>query len=313
MTTLPAAIIDTHHHLWCLADGHYPWLQEDYAPQRFILGEYRELCRDYLPAQLRQDVGTLPVVGSVHVEAERERGEALAETAWVLRQSEALGWPLAVVAWVDLLADDVEAQLDRQLAWPQVRGVRFKPRVSASASAALPPDTPGSLGDRRWRRGLSALAARGLIWELRVPYWHLEQAAALIAQVPGLQVVVQHTGLPWDRSAEGLRAWGQGLRPLAALPQVHLKLSELGLRDRAWSLDDNLPVVRAAIDCFGAERCLFGSNFPVARLRIGYAALVQAMSACLAHLPLTGQRAIWHDNAAALYRLAAPTQPGVSR
>jgi predicted TIM-barrel fold metal-dependent hydrolase len=312
MTTLPAAIVDTHHHLWCLSDGHYPWLQEDYAPQRFILGEYRDLCRDYLPAQLRQEVGALPVVGSVHVEAERERGQALAETAWVLRQSDALGWPLAVVAWVDLLADDVETQLDRQLAWPQVRGVRFKPVVSSSASVRLQ-DTPGCLADPRWTRGLTALAARGLLWELRTPYWHLEEAAALIAQVPGLKVVVQHTGLPWDRREAGLRAWARGLRSLAALPEVHLKLSELGLRDRAWTLDDNLPVVRTAIDCFGAKRCLFGSNFPVARLRINYSALVQAMSTCLAHLTAAEQRAIWHDNAVALYRLAVPSYPGVSQ
>ncbi|MBK1715511.1 amidohydrolase family protein [Rubrivivax gelatinosus] len=302
MSPLPQAIVDTHHHLWSLSAGCYPWLQHGYDAERFILGEYRALCRDYGPAELRRDIGALPVVASVHVEAERERTEALAETAWLDAVADAHGLPTAIVCWVDLLADDVEQRLDEQLRWRRVRGVRFKPVAAADARASVQ-GRPGSLQDPRWQRGLRALAERGLLWELRVPYWHLAEAATLVAAVPGLQVVVQHLGLPWDRDDAGLAVWRRGLQALAALPGVHLKLSELGLRDRPWRLAENAPLLADAVATFGAARCLFGSNFPVAGLRIGYGELVAATSQALAHLPDSERRAIWHDNAVALYRL----------
>ncbi len=304
----PAAIVDTHHHLWPLTPGpdagHYPWLQEAYAPAHFILGEYAPLCRDYLPADLRRDFAGLPVVATVHCEAERSRAQALEETRWLQAVAAADGLPTAVIAWVDLLADDVGVALDRQLAAGAVRGVRFKPVVAADAtSAAVVAGQPGSLQDPRWARGLNALAERGLLWELRVPFWHLREAAELVARIPGLQVVVQHLGLPWDRSAHGLDQWREGLRALAALLHVHLKLSEFGLRDQPWRREDNLPLLREAVDIFGARRCVFGSNFPVAGLRIGYVDLVDAVASGLEHLPAEDRQAIWHDNAWSLYRL----------
>lgn len=306
MTGLPTALVDTHHHLWRLGDGggHYPWLQEDYDAARFILGEYRPLCRDYGPAELRRDFDGLPVVATVHCEAERARDQCRAETAWLHEVAAAEGLPHAVLPWVDLLADDVQARLDAELAWPRVRGVRFKPVVAPSAAtAATVAGRPGSLQDPRWPRGLRALAVRGLIWELRVPYWHLREAATLLAGLDGAPtVVVQHLGLPWDRDEAGLADWRRGLRALADLPAVHLKLSELGLRDQPWRLQDNAPLLHDAVAIFGAGRCVFGSNFPVAGLRIGYRALVQSMASALAHLGADEQRAIWHDNAMALYR-----------
>jgi predicted TIM-barrel fold metal-dependent hydrolase len=303
MSAMPDAIVDSHHHLWDLSAGHYPWLQDAYDASRFILGQYRGLCKDYLPADLRRDIGDLPVVATVHVEAERDRAEALAETAWVDRMAREHGLPTAIVCWVDLLAADVESRLDEQLAFERVRGVRCKPRVARTAGVTVD-SRDGSLDDPRWRRGLAALAERGLIWELRVPYWHLAEAARVIADVPALRVVVQHLGLPWDRDTVGLEAWRDGLRALAALPQVHLKLSELGLRDRPWRLEDNAPLIDDAIAIFRPDRVLFGSNFPVAGLRIGYRDLVSAMSEALAGRSSTERQAIWCDNANALYRLS---------
>lgn len=299
---LPTAIVDAHHHLWALEGAHYRWLQEDYAPERFILGAYEPLCRDYRPADFRADWQGMPVVASVHVEAERDRGEALAETQWLHQQHAAHGLPGAIVAWADLLAPDADAQLAAQAAMPLVRGIRCKPATAAAPGAALP--AAGSLQDPRWPAALQRLAAHGLLWDLRVPYWHLEEAAALLAQVPPLTVVLEHTGLPWDRSATGLASWRRGMAALAALPQVHVKISELGLRERPWTEADNLPVMRETLDLFGWQRCLFGSNFPVARLRIGYAELVQATARALAHLPAAARQAVWHDNAMAVYRIA---------
>lgn len=302
MTALPKAIVDSHHHLWDLRQIRYPWLGEDYDAATFILGEYYLLCRDYLPQDFRESWSGMPMVASVHIEAECDRSQALAETRWVHEQAAASGLPNAVVAHVDLLAPDADERLAEHAAYPLTRSIRFKPVTSRRPQDSVA-GQPGSLHDPRWPAALECLQQHGLAWDLRVPFWHLEEAAAVLRDFPGLPVVLQHTGLPWDRSEAGLAAWRRGMAALAALPNVHVRLSELGLRDRPWRLEDNLPVVRDAVAIFGWQRAMFGSNFPVAGLRISYPALVRAMAAALAPLDEHARQAIWCDNALAFYRM----------
>lgn len=300
---LPDAVVDAHHHLWDLSRGRYPWLQEAYDADRFILGDYRALCRDYLPHDLRADWQGVNVVATVHVEAERARDEALAETQWLQAMSHVHGLPHAIVAWVDLLADDARERLHEQAACTLVRAVRFKPATAPDAQARC--DGPRSLHDPRWPAALARLADTGLAWDLRVPFWHLDEAAAVVSRCPQLPVAVEHTGLPWDRSGRGLARWRHGLQALAACPNVHLKLSEFGLKDVPWDRAGNLEVVRIALEVFGPRRCMFGSNFPVARLRTGYRDLVGLVGEALERFSPAERRAVWHDNARAFYRLEA--------
>ena len=305
MTALPSAIVDSHHHLWDLERLSYPWLGAEYDAAKFILGEYYLLCRDYLPRDYRESWSGMPVVASVHIEAECERRQALAETRWVHEQAAQSGLPNAAVAHVDLLAPDADERLAEQAAYPLVRSIRFKPSTSRRPEDSVA-DRPGSLHDPRWPAALALLAKHGLAWDLRVPFWHLEEAAMVLRNFPVLPVVLQHTGLPWDRSDAGLAAWRRGMEALAALPNVHVRLSEFGLRDRPWRLADNLPVVRDAVSIFGWQRAMFGSNFPVAGLRISYPALVRAMAEALAHLDDRARQSIWCDNALAFYRMERP-------
>jgi len=136
-----------------------------------------------------------------------------------------------------------------------------------------------------------------------VPYWHLGEAAAVARAFPQTAIVLNHTGFPWDRSEEGLAAWRQGMEVLAREPNVHVKISEFGLRDRPWDYESNRRVVLDALAIFGIERAIFATNFPVAGLRIGYAELVAAMSRIVGHLtPEDRDRFFW-KNAKAFYRL----------
>lgn len=302
---LPTAIVDAHHHLWALDQGHYPWLQEAYNPAAFILGNYEPLCRDFGVSEYRSAVGQMPVVATVHVEAERSRSEALAETQWLHEVHAEHGMPNAVVAWADFSQPDIAERLGEQAAYALVRGIRCKPRTAARPDGSVRGE-PGSMQDERWLAGLAEMARHGLSWDLRVPYWHLQEAAEVARAVPQVPIVVEHTGLPWDRSVSGLAAWRRGMEALAACPNVHVKLSELGLRGQPWRLEDNAPVVREAVAIFGPQRCMFASNFPVAGLRIGYSELVHAMSQALAHLAPEEQHAIWHDNALRFYRIGTP-------
>ncbi|WP_217588390.1 amidohydrolase [Burkholderia sp. GbtcB21] len=300
---MPDALVDAHHHLWRLdAGAHYPWLQTHYDPARFMFGDYAALCRDFGVDDFRRAAQRAPIVASVHVEAERARDEALAETRWLHEVAAAHGLPSAVVAWVDLLAGDADERLAEQAAWPRVRGVRFKPCTASSPDA--PVDGPGTLHDPRWPAALERVAAHGLCWDLRVPFWHLGDAAALLADAPAVDVVLEHAGLPWDRSDAGLARWRRGMEALAASPRVVVKISELGLRDAAWNDADNARIIRDTIAIFGWERCLFASNFPVAGLRVSYPALLRTFARAMADLDDAARRAIWHDNAVRVYRIA---------
>lgn len=296
-------IVDAHHHLWSFAQGRYPWLQHGYDADKFFLGDYRALCQDFSCAQYRQASEGCNVVATVHVEAERERGEQVAETAWLHEQHAAHGFPNAVVAHAWLDRPETEERLREHLRYPLVRGIRSKP-VTASAPGQSVKGQPGTMQDERWLRGLALLPALGLSWDLRVPSWHLAEAAEVAAMFPQLAIVLNHHGFAWDRSAEGLKQWRQGMERLARQPNVHVKLSEFGLRDGPWVEADNAVIVRETLAIFGWQRCMFASNFPVAGLRIGYRELVDAMLRMTAHLAPGQQRAVMADNALRFYRIA---------
>ncbi len=302
---LPDAIADSHHHFWDLSGSiRYPWLQNEYNASTFILGDYKPLCQNFMPDTLQACWGGLPVTSTVHVEAECARDQALQETAWLSHIARSKELPHAIIGYVDLLAPDCAAQLDAHMRHPLFRGVRFKPATSRQADQSIK-NTPGSLQDPRWDAGLQELTQRNLIWDLRVPFWHLLEAADVLSRHPHTRVVIEHAGLPWDRSAHGLQQWRAGMQALADLPNgVMVKLSELGLRGEPWRIEDNRIIVRDLVAMFGPSRCMFGSNFPVASLRIGYVDLVRAMADILSPFDGTARQRIWHDNTVQFYSIA---------
>jgi predicted TIM-barrel fold metal-dependent hydrolase len=184
-----------------------------------------------------------------------------------------------------------------------VHGIRSKPVTTASPNEK-PAGGPGTMRDDKWLAGLARLQQYNLSYDLRVPTWHLEEAAAVAAQFPGIPMVLNHTGFPWDRSAEGLRAWRAAMEAMARAPNMHLKISEFGLKDAAWDYESNRAIVRDALSIFGADRCMFASNFPVAGLRIAYGDLVRAIARMVNDLPQAQRDGLFWANAARFYRLA---------
>jgi predicted TIM-barrel fold metal-dependent hydrolase len=272
------------------------------ARHDFFMGDDSAINRDYLPDDYRRDAADHNVLATVHCEAEWERGDQLGETRWVASMHERHGIPTAIVAhaWFD--TPNAEEIIAAQAAFPLVRGIRSKPLTAASPDG-ITPGVPGTMQDDRWLRGFALLDKHGLSWDLRVPFWHLAEAAAVARAFPRTKIILNHTGFPWDRSEEGLAAWRCGMEALAREPNVWVKVSEFGLRDRAWDYEDNRRVVLDAIAIFGIERSVFATNFPVASLRIGYDALVKAMSRMLADRSAEDRDRFFWKNAASFYRL----------
>ena len=142
--------------------------------------------------------------------------------------------------------------------------------------------------DENWLAGFALLERYGLSWDLRVPAWHLEEAADVARAFPRVAIVLNHTGFPWDRSPEGLELWRRGMAALAGCPNVSVKLSCLCLPDGPWREEDNGPLVRDTVRLFGADRCMFASNFPMDGLRIGFDDMMSAYKRMVRDLPGPG-------------------------
>ncbi|CAD6558686.1 hypothetical protein LMG28727_06683 [Paraburkholderia kirstenboschensis] len=299
-------ILDAHHHFWDLESAHYPWLSTAVDPH-FFLSDYSSLrARNYLPDDYRAASAKFTVIGTVHIEAERERTDQVGETRWLTELNRTTGLPSAIVGHVWFDRPECEERLLAHLESPLFRGVRSKP-VCAPSREEMSPGRPGSMQDERWLRGFALLEKYGLSWDLRVPCWHLHEAAAVARDFPATAIVLNHTGFPWDRSPEGLAAWRSGMEAVAAHPNVWLKVSELGLPAAPWSIEGNRQVVREAIEIFGIERCMFGSNWPVSTLRASYETIVDGLLTILSDFSESDLDRFFCGNAARFYRIDAQT------
>jgi predicted TIM-barrel fold metal-dependent hydrolase len=282
-------IVDAHQHFWDPRANYHPWLCDE-PPVRFRYGDYSALRRPYLPADYFADAGAHEVVKTVYVETEWDPRDPLGEMQWIDRLRRASGYPTVAVAQAWLDRDDAASVLERQAALSFVRGVRHKPR-------------PGAMGDPRWRAGYALLARLGLRFDLQAPWTELGDAAALCRAFPDTQLVLNHAGLPADRSADGIAGWKRALRLLAGCPNAAIKISGIGVRGMRWTPEANREVVLSAIEIFGGARAMFASNFPVDHLCASFDEIYSGFRAIVADFSALEQRALFHDNAIRIYAM----------
>lgn len=299
-------IIDAHHHVWDLSLDRHPWLRPGVqVAHRY--GDYEAIKHDYLPADFLADSDGRNVVATVYMEAEWDPADPLGETRWVERASQASGVPgaMAAQAWLD--APDAAQVLAAQAASSLVRSVRHKPG-GARSPAEAESGVRSLLSDARWQAGYALLARHGLHFELQTPWWNLPEAAGLAARHPETLMVINHAGVVLDHSDQTLRGWSEAMAIAARQPNVVVKVSGLCIDGAGWVPEVNRGIVHELVRLFGADRLMFGSNFPVDRMFIGYAALIDGYRQILAPLDARQQRAFFHDTAARVYRPAPVTR-----
>lgn len=300
-------IIDAHQHFWDPQANYHPWLSDEpMIPFRY--GNYGPIRKRYLPPDYLAEARPINVVGSVYVETEWDPNDPLGETAYAHALHDAHGYPNAVVAQAWLDRAGAEDLIVAQASFPLVRSVRHKP-VSAPCPAEARRGRAGSMDDPVWRAGFGLVQRHGLMFDLQAPWWELDAAAELASDFPGTTIVLNHAGLPSDRSPQGLEGWRRAMARLARHPNVALKISGIGLEDRAWSITDNGPVIRDAVSIFGWQRCMFASNFPVDSLVGGFSTILNGFYHATSGLSDDARRALFHDNAVRIYR---PTLRAVS-
>ncbi|MEQ8815986.1 MAG: amidohydrolase family protein [Thalassobaculum sp.] len=300
MTDADLPIIDAHHHFWDLGHDRYPWLEEHVIPFRY--GDYASLRRhSYLVEDFRRDHGSHNVVKSIHMEAEWDPRDPVAETRWLHELHDRTGWPHACVGQAWFGREDIAGVLAGHAGFPLVRSVRQKPAAAKSPDAFVA-GAPGSMADPAFRAGYGLLARHGLHYDLQTPWWHLGEAADLARDFPDTLIVLNHTGLPSDRSAAGMDGWREAMAAFAAQPNTAVKISGIGLPGQPWTPAAQSGVVLDTIRLFGPDRCMVASNFPVDSLCASYDEIFAGLKAITAGLPPADRRAVFHDTADRVYR-----------
>ncbi len=278
--------VDAHQHFWELQNGRYSWLAR---------AGLEPIRRDFGPADLAPHLRDTGVDRTIVVQAEN----SYADTDAMLRHADRCEWVAAVVGWVPLLEPPAAEQaLDRYLAHPAFRGVRH-----------LVHDEP----DPDWlRRGavaesLGLLSERGLVFEIPAVFpRHLVLIPSLAEQFPGLEIVIDHLGKPAIASGE-LEPWAAQLAATAAYENVYAKVSGLGTDagPEGWSSNDLRPFVEVAAECFGPDRLMLGSDWPVCLLSGDYEFVWDQTAASLGELAPGAREAVLGGTAARLYGVRA--------
>ncbi|HEV2511553.1 amidohydrolase family protein [Bosea sp. (in: a-proteobacteria)] len=288
-------LVDSHFHIWRQAD--LPWLLGPMQPR--IFGPYEPIRRDYPIAEYLGDCRPAGVTQAVYVQANWATDRYLDEVAYVSQASDETGFPIAIVAYADMLAQDARPQLDLLARNARVRGVRMQLhwhentlyRFASGPDLARDPSLIANVG---------RLAEYGFSFDLQVFAGQMAGAAELAAACPKVTFVLQHAGMLEDLSPEGIAAWREGMRLLAAQPNIVSKLSGLGTFQRRNDPEQIAFIIGETLALFGPKRCLFGSNFPIEKLWTSYAELIAAHRAAV---PQAALAAVFNETARRVYRL----------
>lgn len=292
-------IVDSHHHFWRQQDQ--PWLVGPMIPR--IFGPYEPIRRDYPIQEFLEDQSHANVVRSVYVQTNWAPQDYEKEAAWVQQTADAAGWPHAAVFYADMLGEDVRPQLEVLMKYPLIRGVRMQLHWHDTPAFRFAP-VRDAMNDSRFRRNISRLRDYGLSFDLQVFSGQMVDTARMVAEHPETPFVLVHAGMLEDGSAAGVAAWQAGMSLLAAQANLNVKLSGLGT-----FLHRNDPahvafVVRDCVQRFGAERCMFGSNFPIEKIWTDHQSLLQAHLDALAPFSEAQQDSVLRGTASRVYRLS---------
>lgn len=272
--------IDAHHHFWRYSPEEYGWIDDTMAAIR----------RDFLPPDLAAEIRSAGIDAVVSVQAR----QSLDETNFLLDHAAAHPWIAGVVGWLPLTDTRMGAVLDEYSARPQLKGVREILQAE-----------PAAYMDRAdFNAGLAQLHAHRLTYDILIVHHQLPAAIHLVDRHPNQIFVLDHIAKPPIR-AGGIEPWATHMKELALRPNVFCKLSGVVTEAdyHSWSYDRILPYLETALAAFTPERLMFGSDWPVCRVAVSYAAWVQTIERFSAPLSWNERDALFHRNAVRAYNL----------
>lgn len=278
-------LVDSHVHLWDPGRLGYPWLEGHATLNRPYVLE------DYAAATART-----PVESMVFVQCEAARDAYDAEAAWIMALAAIDPRIRGLVAWAPLYKGAAAREdLERLKRHVLLKGVRQIIQFEPDLDFCL---TPAFL------EGVALLEEFDLSFDICVDYRHMGRVVEFARRLPRVRMVLDHIGKPNIRQGE-FEPWAREIRELAALPNVHCKISGVATEadHRIWTQDQLTRYIDVAVEAFGFDRIMYGSDWPVSTDAIAYAAWIDLLDQHFSGIPESAQHRFWHSNATDFYRL----------
>jgi len=267
--------IDAHQHFWRYTPDEYGWIDDSMSGLR----------RDFLPKHLEPELKRAGFDGSIVVQAR----QTLEETRWLLDLATSSQFILGVIGWVDLRASDVQAQLARFAENPKLLGIRHIVQSEPDERFLLQPE---------FLHGIAALAEFDLTYDILIHPRQLSVAAEFVRRFPRQRFALDHLAKPLIKSGT-LQPWDADIRKLAQFPNVFCKLSGLVTEAdwKAWKPEHIAPYLDVALECFGPDRLMIGSDWPVCTVAGSYAQVMNLVLDFFSKYPEDLRNAILGGNA----------------
>ena len=276
--------IDAHVHFWRYNPAEYEWIDEPLSSLR----------RDFLPGDAAREMRTEGIDACIAVQVR----QSLDETRWLLELARTHPFIAGVVGWVDLRALDLGGQLETLTGDAKLVGIRHIVQAEAD----------DFLDDEAFRRGVAVLERHGLAYDILVYARQLPGAIRFAAALPETRLVLDHLGKP-DIRADAFDGWRRDLDQLAAFPNVCAKISGLVTEAdwRRWSVEDLHRYINAALDSFGPERLMIGSDWPVCTVAAGYGAVLDVVRTAVTGVSWSARTAVFGGTARRFWNLPDPS------
>lgn len=275
--------VDAHQHFWDLEEHFdYRWLEKP---------EHKPIHQSFLPEHLKPRLDDAGIQYSIFVQTQH----TVEENRWALRLADENPYIAGVVGWVNLVGLDCEAQVVHFKSHPKFVGVRHITQDEPDDNFIVRDDV---------LNGLRILEKHQVPFDLLFYVKHLKHVPRLVKHCPNLKFVIDHLAKP-EIKVQRMDNWRVNFRLASTFPNVYCKLS--GMVTEAvwdnWSAADLRPYIEMALEFFGPERCMFGSDWPVCELAGSYADVHAAAVECLRTLSPTEQDAVFGGTAIKFYRL----------
>ncbi|MBE2214470.1 MAG: amidohydrolase family protein [Opitutaceae bacterium] len=272
--------IDSHHHFWTFTEADYGWIEPAWT----------ELRRDFLPADLEREITRAGIDGVVSVEAHM----SVDETRRLLTFAAQHAFIRGVVGWAPLVDPRVGAVLDEFAGQPKLRGIRH----------VLQCEPDGYMLRDDFNRGIAEVTKRGLVFDICIFEKHLPQAIEFVDRHPNQVFVLDHIAKPRIRDGV-MEPWRTHIRELARRPHVFCKASGMVTEadPKKWDEGQLWPYFDTVVECFGAKRLMFGTDWPVCLLGSGYRPWFETVVTWLDVLPAPDQAEILGGTAMRAYGL----------
>ncbi len=273
--------IDAHHHLWRYSPEEYGWIDEEMAALR----------RDFLPQDLLREIAAAGIDGTVAVQAR----QTMDETRWLLQMADECDAIRGVVGWAPIAGEDFPGVMEEFEHRPKLKGLRHVIQGEKDENYILRED---------FNSGIRTLLGSGLVYDILIYERHLPQTIDFVDEHPEQVFVLDHVAKPLIREGV-LEPWASRMRELGRRENVWCKLS--GMVTEAdwskWTPETLRPYLDVAVEAFGAERLMAGSDWPVCLVASGYGQWFEVLRKYFAGFSEAEQAAVFGGTATAVYGL----------